>query len=117
MEQEINAGYVITDRLTVGKCEFVIGQSEAAPDRFVTWRRNLGEKEFYWGNYVGDRLTAVADLCHRAMQEVEYLQSLQPQPENQPKNKMRPMALGDAAFKKERSTQPFKKLPDRGRDR
>lgn len=117
MEQEINAGYVITDRLTVGKCEFVIGQSETAPDRFVTWRRNLGEKEFYWGNYVGDRLTAVADLCRRAMQEVEFLQSLQPQPENQPKNKMQPDPSFAARNKKDTKTQPFKKLPDRGRDR
>ena len=31
MGQEINAGYAITDRLTVGGFEFVIGQREAAP--------------------------------------------------------------------------------------
>ena len=72
MEQEINAGYVITDRLVVGNSEFVIGESQTAPAQFVTWKRNLGEKEFYWGHYVGDRLTALEDLCKRVLEETHY---------------------------------------------
>ena len=117
MEQEIVAGYLITDRLAVGKIEYVIGESQTAPDRFVTWKRRLGEKECFWGHYVGDRLTAIADLCKRATEEVQFLQELQPQPENQPKNMIQPTVTGATGNKKDISTQPFKKLPDRGRDR
>jgi len=47
MEQKINAGYAITDRLTVGDAEFVIGQNESAPAKFVTWKCKKGEKDYY----------------------------------------------------------------------
>jgi len=79
MAKESNAGYVITDRLTVGNAEFVIGHSEKAPAQFVTWKCRRDEKEYFWGHYMGDRLAAVEDLCKRALEEIEYLRSLQPQ--------------------------------------
>lgn len=77
MDQEINAGYVITDRLTIGNTEFVIGQNENAPAKFVTWKCNKGEKNYYWGHYCNDRMTALEDLCNRALDEIHYLRSLQ----------------------------------------
>lgn len=77
MEKEINAGYVITDRLPVGNSEFVIGQSETAPAKFVTWKCKKGEKDYFWGHYLGDRLAAVEDLCKRTIEEVEHLRLLQ----------------------------------------
>ena len=77
MEKEVNAGYVITDRLTVGNSEFVIGQRDETPATFVTWKCRKGEKEYFWGNYMNDRLTALEDLCNRALDEVHYLKSLQ----------------------------------------
>lgn len=76
MEKENNAGYIITDRLTVGNAEFVIGENESAPAKFVTWKCNKGEKNYYWGHYCHDRLTALEDLCNRALEEVRYLRSL-----------------------------------------
>lgn len=79
MELEINAGYVITDRLVVGNSEFVIGESQTAPSQFVTWKRSLGEKDFYWGHYVGDRLTAMEDLCKRVLDEAGYQRKQQPE--------------------------------------
>jgi len=78
MEKEINAGYVITDRLTVGNAEFVIGQRNAAPARFVTWKSMKDKKEYYWGQYMNDRLSAMEDLCNRALGEIRLLRSLQP---------------------------------------
>lgn len=75
MEQEINAGYSITDRLTVGNMEFVIGQREASPVQFVTWKCRKGEKDYFWGHYLGDRISAIEDLCKRTLEEVEYLKS------------------------------------------
>jgi len=44
MDQEINAGYVITDRLTIGNTEFVIGQNENAPAKFVTWNAKRAKR-------------------------------------------------------------------------
>ncbi len=77
MEKEINAGYTITDRLTVGNSEFIIGQRDTAPAQFVTWKCIKGEKDYFWGHYLGDRLAAVEDLCKRALEEIEYLRTFQ----------------------------------------
>lgn len=89
MSQKMNAGYAITDRLSVGEFEFVIGQREAGPTRFVTWKCRKGEKDYFWGHYLSDRLAAIEDLCKRAIDEVEYLRTLQPQKdiEKQPVHK------------------------------
>jgi len=76
MEKEINAGYVITDRLTVGNAEFVLGQSDTAPAQFVTWKCQKGEKDYIWGHYLNDRLTALEDICNRALDEIHYIRSL-----------------------------------------
>lgn len=77
MDREINAGYVITDRLTVGDAEFVIGQRDEAPASFVTWKCKKGEKEYFWGHYMNDRLIALEDLCNRVLDEIHYLKSFQ----------------------------------------
>jgi hypothetical protein len=82
MDREIIEGYVITDRLTmgVGKAQFVIGQRNepVGVSDFVTWECRVGEKDYFWGHYCNDRLTAVADLCRRALEQVEYLQTFEP---------------------------------------
>lgn len=77
MENEINAGYDITDRLAVGDAEFVIGQRDTVPAQFVTWKCKKGEKDYFWGHYLGDRLAAVEDLCKRALEEIQHLRDLQ----------------------------------------
>jgi hypothetical protein len=77
MDREINAGYVITDRLTVEDSEFVIGQNENAPAKFVTWKCTKGEKDYHWGHYCKDRLTAIEDLCNRALDDIYYLKGIQ----------------------------------------
>jgi hypothetical protein len=77
MEKETNAGYAITDRLSVGYLEFVIGQNENASAKFVTWRCKKGEKDYHWGHYCSDRLTALEDLCNRALDEIHHEKSLQ----------------------------------------
>ncbi|MHB1314583.1 MAG: hypothetical protein ACYCX2_03765 [Christensenellales bacterium] len=95
MEQEINVGYTITDRLAVGNYEFVIGQSNTVPGKYVTWKCKKGEKDYFWGHYLRDRLSAIEDLCRRAIEEVELLRTFQPtkdtngQPERQAGKKRR----------------------------
>ena len=78
MSQEINAGYIITDRFAIGDYEFVIGQRDVGPTRFVTWKCKKGEKDYFWGHYLKDRMAAVEDLCKRTLVEIEYLRSFSP---------------------------------------
>lgn len=63
----------------------MIGQREVGPTRFVTWKCRKGEKDYFWGHYLSDRLAAVEDLCKRAIDEVEYLRTLQPQKDTEEK--------------------------------
>ena len=76
MVKEINAGYTITDRLAVGEYEFVIGERDT-PAQFVTWKCRKGEKDYFWGHYLDDRLSAIEDLCKRTIEEVDYIKSFQ----------------------------------------
>lgn len=101
MEKEINAGYVITDRLAVGNAEFVIGHNEKASTQFVTWKCRKDEKSYFWGHYLGDRLAAVEDLCKRTLEEIEYLRSLQSQRDTEDeKERLREQTQGKSIHKK-----------------
>lgn len=82
MGKEINSSYVITDRLMVGDSEFVIGENENAPDKFVTWKCEKGESNYYWGHYCKDRLTALEDLCKRALNEIYSSKSYKQEKDN-----------------------------------
>ena len=37
MNMRMNAGYIITDSVHVGRTEFVLGVHSTAPSQFVTW--------------------------------------------------------------------------------
>lgn len=64
----MNAGYIITDSVHVGEVEFVLGVHSTAPKQFVTWTCKDG-KDYYWGHYHSDLLSATKDLLERATQE------------------------------------------------
>ena len=92
MNKEIIAGYTITDRLAVGEYEFVIGERDT-PAEFVTWKCRKGEKDYFWGHYLSNRLSAIEDLCKRAIEEVEHLRSIQQinkEPSKQTKKRYEP---------------------------
>ncbi len=83
MDKEINAGYVITDRLAVGvgSSEFVIGE-RAEPvgvADFVTWTCRKGERDYVLGHYCNDRLAAVENFCKRVQEEVQYQRTFHPE--------------------------------------
>ncbi|WP_322172935.1 hypothetical protein [Acutalibacter caecimuris] len=67
----MNAGYIITDSVHVGEVEFVLGVHSTAPKQFVTWTCKDG-KDYYWGHYHSDLLSATKDLLERATQELEF---------------------------------------------
>ena len=71
MNYRINAGYIITDSIHVGEMEFVLGVHSTAANQFVTWACKDG-KDYFWGHYHDDLLSATKDLLERAMQELEF---------------------------------------------
>jgi len=76
MNVRTNIGYIITDSIHVGEAEFVLGVHQTIPDKFVTWRCK-DRTDYMWGHYFsGDHLAAVKDLCQRAMEHVQFLESL-----------------------------------------
>lgn len=71
MDIRMNAGYIITDSVHVGEMEFVLGVSSYVSSQFVTWACKDG-KDYYWGHYHDDLLSATKDLLDRATQELEF---------------------------------------------
>lgn len=74
MDLRNNCGYIITDSIHIGDTEFVLGINNNAPSAFVTWACRNGT-DYYWGHYFTDLLSAQKDLCSRAVQKIECLES------------------------------------------
>ncbi|MDO5432622.1 hypothetical protein [Eubacterium sp.] len=76
MNEEINQGYVITDRVHVDPDNaFVLGFNPKAPQPFVTWK--CGRNNYYCsGHYFNDQDKAISDLCTRVMEELDYQKEL-----------------------------------------
>lgn len=70
MPNRTNAGYTITDSITVGDVEFVLGVSSEGPDMFVTWQCSNGNY-YFWGHYTSELLDAKKDLLERAGHALE----------------------------------------------
>ena len=73
MEPRINADYIITDSVHIGKTEFVLGENPKAPAPFVTWECKDGDN-YFWGHYMDSRKAAEKDLLERAGHELEIQQ-------------------------------------------
>ena len=68
MKDEINQGYVITNRVQVDPDNaFVLGFNPKAPQPFVTWK--CGQNDSY---YFNDQDKAIRDLCARVIDELDY---------------------------------------------
>lgn len=83
MDWRKNEGYIITNQLTVGSNEFVLGVHEAAPNQFVTWQCKDG-KDYFWGHYYTDLLSAQKDFCTRALDEIKHLERMKKPKEREP---------------------------------
>ena len=74
MNPRMNAGYVITDSIHIGKAEFVIGENQTCfGTMYVTWECKNGNN-YFWGHYMDSRRAAEKDLLERAGQELEIQQ-------------------------------------------
>lgn len=73
---EVNAGYIITDRLNIGDTDFVIGYNYRAPAQYVTWICSKNKNDYSQGHYLPNRFAAIENLCHRILNEINYLRFL-----------------------------------------
>ena len=72
MKDEINQGYVITNRVQVDPDNaFVLGFNPKAPQPFVTWKCGQNDS-YYYGHYFNDQDKAIRDLCARVIDELDY---------------------------------------------
>lgn len=69
--QEKVAGYVISERVKVGKKTFVLGENPKAVSPFVTWQQLEGRFGYDLGHYFSNRDKALTDLHTRAERERE----------------------------------------------
>ena len=71
MNIRMNAGYIITDSVRVGKEELLLGIYGEPPKRFATGICK-GGKDYCWDHHHSDLLLATKDLLERATQELEF---------------------------------------------
>ena len=78
-----NAGYIITNSITIGESEIVLGVHETKPDMFVTWECN-NKTDYYWGHYFTSLLTAQRDFFERGLDKVRFYEHHKPKKPPEP---------------------------------
>ena len=71
MDWRENAGYIITNAITIGDSEIVLGVHKSRPNEFVTWEC-YGKDNYNWGHYTRSLLSAQKDFCQRALKKVRF---------------------------------------------
>ena len=71
MEWRKNAGYIITNSITIGNSEIVLGVHETRPNAFVTWECS-DKDNYFWGHYFNNLVSAQKDFCERGVQKAEF---------------------------------------------
>lgn len=77
-DKEVNAGYEIIAKVSVGPVEYAMGELGGKFPSFVTWERTPandgdGPPNYYWGHYFEKRDEAVRDFCDRASEKYQML--------------------------------------------
>ena len=83
MEWRKNAGYIITNAITIGDSEIVLGVHETKPNEFVTWECS-GKDNYYWGNYFTNQLNAQKDFLERGLKKVKFYEMNKPKKKSEP---------------------------------
>ena len=86
MDWRKNEGYIITNSITIGESEIVLGVHETRPNEFVTWECYGSKDNYNWGHYTTSLLSAQKDFCERALKKVRFYEQNQkkkkpPEPE------------------------------------
>lgn len=75
MEWRKNAGYIITNQITIGESEIVLGVHENQPNMFVTWECK-GKTNYHWGHYFDNLIAAQKDFCTRGIDKAELYEKV-----------------------------------------
>ena len=75
MNRETNAGYEITEKLTIGNSVFVLGNNDTRfGTKYVTWQARADDPaNYFWGHYLDNYEDAREDLFERAHSESQSL--------------------------------------------
>lgn len=68
MDWRKNEGYIITNAITIGDSEIVLGVHETLPNMFVTWECK-DKNNYFWGKYHTNLYTAQRDFCERGAEK------------------------------------------------
>lgn len=71
MEWRENAGYIITNHITIGDSEIVLGVHKELPDHFVTWECT-NKDNYFWGHYFSNLISAQKDFCARGFNKAKF---------------------------------------------
>lgn len=71
MEWRENAGYVITNQITIGDSEIVLGVHKTLPNHFVTWECK-DKTSYFWGHYFSNLISAQKDFCARGLGKAKF---------------------------------------------
>ncbi len=83
MEWRKNAGYIITNQITIGDSEIVLGVHETVPNQFVTWECT-DKNNYFWGHYFSNLLSAQKDFCARGLDKVQFYEQAKKRKEPEP---------------------------------
>ena len=83
MEWRKNAGYIITNSITIGDSEIVLGVHETRTNEFVTWECT-NKNNYFWGHYFSSLLSAQKDFCQRGLQKVKFYEMNKSQKKSDP---------------------------------
>lgn len=79
MEWRKKAGYIITNQITIGESEIVLGIHESQPNMFVTWECK-DKINYHWGHYHTTLLAAQKDFCTRGLDKARLYEQMQKKP-------------------------------------
>lgn len=71
---DVNEGYRIRERFTVGECGFVLAERDTDVAGYVTWRYRADDpSNYFWGHYFNTKEAAYADYQERIEKEVVWV--------------------------------------------
>lgn len=83
MDWRKNVGYIITNSITIGDSEIVLGVHEKLPNEFVTWECK-DKNDYFWGHYFSNHLAAQKDFLKRGLDKVRFYELNSPRKKSEP---------------------------------
>lgn len=83
MDWRLNAGYIITNSITIGESEIVLGVHLSAPNQFATWE--CTNRQTYFDEHLfNDLLLAEKDFCKRGYEKALFYERHRKPKEKEP---------------------------------